>query len=364
MVGQEQMKKHFYVKYFLVGLLATILAGPIAAQNTRRDKKKSKTELPANDSIAKQTLTHSMPIPGVQPPSRPKRPKFLVGHVDDSYQLDMGSFVNMTTDDLRAVLAPNVTIKPFVRFFDKYTIGAHANIIVQNYLTKEFSEITDYAYIDMAAQTKIGKISVKIGKVPVINHPNCFTESVPFGNLLLQRIYFDSRRFVPRAIIASYTGQETSFGIGYGEHTDGFGFMGNGYLIMFFEQKIVDNFQMGGFVLDERKQSFGDLYIAYQPTQRDAVVLQLLDFGGQPTFYGLYRHTLKNEEAAFSINGFTQSSGGARGTDIAFQHIKSGTYVSTGAHYRDPLMNPQESAQWTPFVQVGINKTLMPKKTR
>ncbi|MBQ6736187.1 MAG: hypothetical protein IJQ90_01735 [Alphaproteobacteria bacterium] len=358
------MRINLTSKYFFVFLLSAMLAGPVAAQNIRRDKKKAKTELPTNDSIPKQTLTHSTPIPGIQPPPRPKRPKFLVGHVDDSYQLNVGSFVNMTTDDLRSVFAPNVTIKPFVRFFDKYTIGAYANVIVQNYATKEFSAITNYAYLDMAAQTKIGKINIKIGKVPVINYPNYFAESVPLGNFLLHRIHLDSRRFVPRAIIASYTGQEMSFGIGYGENTDGFGFMGDGYLIMFFEQKILDNFQMGGFVLDERRQSFGDVYIAYQPTQRDAILLQLLDFGAQPTFYGLYRHTLKNEDAAFSINGFTQSKDGVRGADIAFQHIKSGTYVSAGAHYRDPLMNPQESAQWTPFIQVGINKTLFPKKVR
>lgn len=357
------MKKHFPGKYFLVGLLTTILAGPVAAQNARRDKKKPKTELTANDTT--KTLTHTTPVPGVQPHPKPKHPKVIVGHVDDSYQLGVGSFVNMTTDDLRAVFAPNVTVKPFVRFWDRYTIGTNANVIVQNYTDKNFSAIVNYMYLDANAQTKIGKIGIKFGKIPVINYPDCFAESVPFGNFLMHRVHLDSRRFLPRAIIASYTGDETSFGIGYGEDTDGFGFTGGGYRILYFEQKIVDNFQMGGFVLDAAKQSFGDVYIAYQPTQRDAILLQLLDFGAQPTFYGTYRHELKNKEAAFSINGFSQSKGGARGADVTFQHIKSGTYVSAGAHYNDPLnIKDDTHEKWIPFVQAGINKTLMPQKTR
>lgn len=359
------MSKHFTGKYFLIGLLSTMLTGPMVAQNAPRSKKKTKTEIPApaNDTI--KTLTHSTPIPGIQTHPIPPKKKFLVGHMDDSYHIGVGSFIDMTTNNLRVVFAPNVTVKPFVRFFDKYTIGANVNVIVQNYATKDFSAITNYAYIDIAAQTKIGKIDIKIGKVPVINNPNCFAESVPLGNFLMHRIYLDSRRFVPRAIIASYTGQEMSCGIGYGENTDGFGFTGDGYLIMFFEQKILDNFQIGGFVLDERKQSFGDVYIAFQPTQRDAVALQLLNWGGQSTFYGLYKHTLKNGESAIVINGFKQKSDGAAGCDIAFQHIKSGTYISAGAHYNAPLhINIDNPAKWQPFVQVGINKTLAPKKSR
>ena len=356
------MSKHFKGKYFLIGLLSAMLAGPVAAQNAPRGKRKPKTELPANDTT--KTLTHTTPIPGVQPRQTPKRPKVIIGHMDDSYQLGVGSFINMTTGNLRTVFVPNATIKPFVRFWDKYTIGAHANVIVQNYANKNFSAIANYMYLDANAQTKIGKIGIKFGKIPVINYPNCFVESVPFGNFLMHRIHFDSQRFLPRAIIASYTGDETSFGIGYGEDTDGFGFTGGGYRILYFEQKIVDNFQMGGFVLDAAKQSYGDVYVAYQPTARDAIMLQLLDFGAQPTFYGLYRHAMKNGEAAFSINGFIQSDDGARGADITFQHIKSGTYVSAGAHYHDLVMKPDEFAQWSPFVQVGINKILLPRQSR
>ena len=94
-------------------------------------------------------------------------------------------------------------------------------------------------------------------------------------------------------------------------------------------------------------------------------MLQLLNTGKQPIFYGLYRHILKNGEAAVAINGFAQKNDGASGADISFQHIKTGTYVSAGAHYNNPLHTiTDEPDKWQPFIQVGINKTLFPSKTR
>ena len=355
------MSKHFFDKYFFIGLLATMLAAPVAAQNTRRDRKKPKTELPTNDSIPKQTLTHSTPVPGVQPPPRPKRSNFLVGHIDDSYELGIGAFVNMTTNDLRAIFAPNVAVKPFVRFYDKYTIGVHANAIVQNYADANFSPIVNEMYLTTTTQTKIGKFDIRIGRIAAIKYPYDFIQSVPLENLLLHRFYFDSRRYLPRAVIVKYTSKETSVGIGYGEDTEGFGFTGNGCAIMTIEQNIGENFQIGGFLLHNYNQSFGDIYATYQPTNNDVILLELLDLGGQATFYGIYRHTLKNEDAAFLINGFVQSNDGMAGADMTFQHIKSGTYVSAGAHYHTPFNSKNG---WVPFVQTGINKTIFPNKTR
>ena len=355
------MSKHFTGKYFLIGLLSTILAGPMVAQSAPRGKRKPKTELPANDTT--KTLTHSTPIPGVKTPPKPKRKKFLIGHADDSYQLGIGTFLNMSPDNNRAVFIPNVTIKPFVRICDNYMIGVHANAIVQNYGGENFLPVVNEMYLYTSAQTKIGRFDVRVGKMAAINYPVYFMGAMPVSNFLLHRVHFDSRRYLPRAAIGTFNGQDVSFGLGYTEFGDGFGFTGNGYVIMTAEQRFGEGFQIGGFVLTNSRESHGDIYIACQPTNRDALVLQLLSTGNKPIFYGLYRHTLKSGEAAIAINGFAQKKDGASGADISFQHIKTGTYISAGAHYNDPLhITPDTPAKWQVFVQVGINKTLAPKR--
>lgn len=355
------MSKHFVGKYFLIGLLSTLLAGPVAAQSAPRGKRKPKTELPANDTT--KTLTHSTPIPGVKTPPKPKRKKFLIGHADDSYQLGIGTFLNMSPDNNRAVFIPNVTIKPFVRICDNYMIGVHANAIVQNYGGENFLPVVNEMYLYTSAQTKIGRFDVRVGKMAAINYPVYFMGAMPVSNFLLHRVHFDSRRYLPRAAIGTFNGQDVSLGLGYTEFGDGFGFTGNGYVIMTAEQRFSEGFQIGGFVLTNRRESYGDIYIACQPTNRDALMLQLLSTGNKPIFYGLYRHTLKSGEAAIAINGFAQKKDGASGADISFQHIKTGTYVSAGAHYNDPLhITPDTPAKWQAFVQVGINKTLAPKR--
>ena len=357
------MSKHFTGKYFLIGLLSTILAGPMVAQNAPRNKKKTKTEMPASDTL--KTLTHSTPIPGIQTHPIPQRKKFLVGHADDSYQIGVGSFIDMTPENIHTVFGPSVTISPFVRICDKYTIGVYANAVVQNYCREDFIPVANEAYLTAAAQTNIGQFDFKIGRVQAIKYPAYFMQSFTLGNFLLHRVHFDSRRYLPRAAIGTFHGQDVSFGLGYTEFGDGFGFTGNGYVIMTAEQRFGDGFQIGGFVFTNRRESYGDIYVACQPTNRDALVLQLLNTGDKPIFYGLYRHTLKNGEAAITVNGFKQKNDGASGANISFQHIKTGTYVSAGAHYNDPLhINMDKPAQWQPFVQVGINKTLAPKKSR
>ena len=358
------MSKRFTGKYFLIGLLSTVLAGSAVAQNTQNHKKKQKTELPANDTT--KTLTHSTPISAVKTPPMPPKNKFLVGHMDDSYQIGVGAFANMTTDATRTVFVPNITIKPFVRICDRYTIGVYANAIVHNYMCESFSPIVNEMYLTTAAQTNIGKFDIRVGKIAAINYPEYFSQSVPFENLLMLMFRFDAQRYLPRAAIVTFSTKETVFGIGYTENTDGFGFSGNGYVVMTLTQKIGDEFQVGGFVSTNKKESYGDFYTAHRITPRDILILQLLGFGARPVFYGIYQHTLRNGEAAIAINGFTQSDDGPAGADIAFQHIKSGTYVSAGAHYNNPLhiTVPDAPAKWKPFVQVGINKTLAPKKSR
>ena len=357
------MSKYFAGKYFLIGLLSTILAGPVAAQNEPRGKRKPRTELPTNDTT--KTLTHSTAISSVKTQPKPQRKKFLVGHADDSYQICAGAFLNMTTNDTRAVFSPNATIKPFVRICDNYMIGVHANAIVQNYAGEKFLPVVNEMYLYTSAQTKIGQFDVRVGKMAAINYPIYFMGAMPMSNFLLHRVHFDSRRFLPRAIIGTFHGDFVSFGLGYTEFGDGFGFTGNGYVIMTAEQRFGESFQICGFVFTNRRESYGDIYIACQPTNRDALVLQLLSTGNTPIFYGLYRHTLKSGEAAIAINGFAQKKDGASGADISFQHIKTGTYVSAGAHYNDPLHTiTDDPCKWQPFVQVGINKTLFPGKTR
>ena len=356
------MSKHFTYKYLFMLLLSAMLSGPVVGQNAPRNKKKDKTELPADDTA--RTLTHSMPVPGVEKTAPHKRKKFLVGHVDDSYELGVGSFVNTTQNDTRAILVPSITAKPFVRFFDKYTIGVYANAIVQNYAGTNFSPVVNEMYLDASTQTKIGKFDIRIGKMAAINYPFGGMESLPFGNFMLHRFYMDSRRYLPRAIIGTYSTPEMTFGIGYGEFGDGFAFDGVGYAIMVIKQKIGDDFEIGGFLLHNYQQSCGDIYVSYQPTRRDMILVQLLDTGEKSILYGAYRHVLKSNDAAIAINGFVQPNDGMAGADITFQHIKSGTYISTGAHHHDPLMNNQEPEQWIPFIQIGINKTLLPKKSR
>ena len=357
------MTRHDIGKYFFIMLLSAMLAGPAHAQNNTREKKKEKSELPKSDSTAKQTMTHAMPGSMVQTPPRPKRDLFLVGYVDDSYQLDVGAFINMTQNGMRAVFAPTVVAKPFVRFFDRYTIGVHANAMIQNYMDTCFVPVVNKMYLTMAARTDVGTFDISVGKMPAIEYGSRFTESVPFGNYLMHIMYMDSQRFLPRAIIATYRANETMIGAGYGENTNGFGFNGDGYAIITLRQNVGDDFQIGGFVLSNRTRFDSDVYAIYSPTMRDAIVLQLLNLGARPAFYGAYSHTLKNGAAAFSINGFYQSDDGMAGADITFQHIKSGTYISTGARYRNPLIN--NNAKWAPFVQAGINKTILPRsKTR
>lgn len=359
------MNGRFLGKYFLACLLSTFLAGPVVAQNVSHDKKKTKSESPVNDSTAKNTLTHMAPNTGVQVPTPPKRRAVLVGHVDDSYQIDAAAFVHMTLDGVRAKFAPRVVAKPFVRFLDKYTIGVNAEATIQNYTDKNFAPIVDKMYLFMAARTKIGTFGIKIGKMPAIEYPTCFNESVPGGNYLLHRTNFDSGRFMPRAAVATYKSNDTEIGLGYGENGDGFGFAGNGYAIITLKQNIGDEFQIGGFILTNPRQFCCDAYTMYQPSSRDMIMFQALNMGVRPTFYGIYRHIFKNNEAAIAINGFAQSDDGAAGADIGFQHIKSGTYISAGAHYRDPMNAVADApAKWQPFVQIGINKTLSPRKFR
>lgn len=362
------MKSRWVIKYFLLGIMATALAGPVVAQNNRQNRKKSKTESVAKDTLRVQTLTHTTPVIGVHVPPAPQRKKFLVGHVDDSYRVDVNAAANMGVGTPRAIFAPVIVANPFVKFCDKYTVGAHANIMLHNFTGNNFSPVVYEMYLDGVADTKVGKFEIKIGKFIAINFDNDFSKYMPVHDQLMTNIHFAPGWNLKRAATFTYRGQEASFGLGYAENHDGFGVDGDGKIVMIMSQNIGEYFQIGGTIQFNKTDSRIDSYIDWAPTYRNIVFIRVTDIGGRAMFYGTFGHAICDNDATIALNGYVQSGDGARGANIGFYHTKSGAYIATGATYHDPMHgtnmdgtpNPQYD-KWSPFVEIGIKKTLVPR---
>ena len=360
------MNRHIAKKYFVMGLLSAILAAPACAQNTHRNKKRNKIETPVRDSV--KTLTHTTPILGVDTPRPPKRKNIKMGHWDDSYAIDVGAFINMSPNDVCAVFVPNFTIKPFMRIRDKYTVGVHANAIVQNYSGNGFTPMVRDFYLMANARTSVGEFGMRVGQIPALDAMDDFIQYMPGGNYMMNIIYMDSCNYMPRAAMAQYSGSNVYFSFGYMENDNGFGFSGNGNMFMAGHQQIGDNFQVGGMVIINRKSTRGDIYIKYNFPGYSGLLFEWVNLGGVPAFYGNYYHALFNGDMVIGLNGFYQWHDGPTGANLGLYHTKSGAYTAFGATYHDPIrkkhasgiQNPQYN-KWSPFIEVGLNKRLFPR---
>lgn len=338
----------------------------MGAQNTFQNKKRNKTETPARDSV--QTLTHKTPILGLAGSKAPKRKIIKIGHWDDSYAIDIGTFINMSPDDVCAVFVPKINVTPFIRIYDKYTVGVHANAIVQNYSGEKFTPIVRDFYITANARTSVGEFEIRVGRIPGLDATDDFIKYMPVGNYMMNIIYMDSCNYLSRAVMAQYRGKDVHFSLGYAENDNGFGFSGNGNVVMSGQQRIGDNFQVGGMVIMNRKHPYGSIYMKYNFPDYSGLLLELLNLGGVPSFYGAYYHTFFNNDMIIGLNGFTQWNDGPHGANIGFYHTKSGAYTAMGATYHDPIRkrhtNGAQSPQynkWSPFIEVGLNKRLFPR---
>ena len=101
------------------------------------------------------------------------------------------------------------------------------------------------------------------------------------------------------------------------------------------------------------------------------MLLEFLNMGERPAFFGTYQYKLKDNVASIALTGFAQSDDGIKGGTIGIYHTASGAYVAVGATYHDPVYQPnadgtpnENFGKFAPSVELGINRGVFPRKTR
>lgn len=359
------MNRYIAKKYFIMGLLSLGIGRGVAhgQDAPRRERRHQKTEVRANDTIAKQTLTHETPIIGIKTTTPPKQKSIKFGHVDDSYRVDANACADANAGAVRAIFAPVVIANPFVKFANKYTVGAHADIMIHNYTTKSLEPVVREMYMYGVANIGRHKIDLRAGRIPLTDNIDDASKYMPVTDLLFNTVYSPGT-YISHAVATTYRAQDFEIGLGYFYDTTVFD-SGHG-IILSWTQEIGDNTSFGGTLLHNMSQSRGEIYFTAKPTYRDYILIRALNIGERPILYGTWGHTVRNDAVAFSTCGFLETHDGACGGNIGIYHIKSGAYATIGAARHNPANAPgtPEYEKWTPSVQVGLKRTIAPNKQR
>ena len=352
-------------KYIFACALALSIAGH--AQDTRQNRRRQNMENvnPINDTLRMATLTHTVPLQQVNPPYIPKDSFIKYSNLNESVYLELQAFANATMNNVKCVFSPVVVIKPFIRFGNIFDVGVRTTQMVQNYITPNMSTITHDMYAYAKLRTQVGDVTLDVGKKSVLNYAgNYFSKSMPINNFFINAICFKSGHYYPRAIIAGFHNKEMAVQVGYAEEdSDGFKFTGNGAVVIATEAFIEDSFKGGLLLTMGKEKTVMDIQTMFNLSDRSALLLEVtnLAVGNQVGFHGTYRYSGAGGKINFFINGFKQTCDGVAGGTIGLRHTQSGTYVTIGATYHDPLRktNPDGTPndlynKITPNVEFGI----------
>lgn len=347
-------------KYLATFVLTALFGGNVAAQNVTGD-----TIYHFNPM---ETLTHTRSIIPNEP-HKPKNPVVKFSNPEDALYVELESFTHATTDNLHTVFCPLVVVKPFVRIHDKLTIGATTTQMIQNYFGPQMTSITHDMYATVALRTSVGTFDVKYGKFSALNYSPKFSKVMPISHYFINAKTLNTGHYFPRAIIATYTVQEISVSGGYAEYTPGMAFHGDGYVVFVMQQNLGESLQVGGMLITNQKDVIGNLQLTCDLCYNMSVLLQVVNLGERPAFFGTYQYKLKDNVASIAINGFVQSQDGVMGGTIGIYH-KSGAYFAAGAVKHEPMYKnadgtPNEKFdKFTPSIELGINCAVFPKRSK
>ena len=317
------------------------------------------------------TQTHKNPFALYEKP-KPTPPSVQFSHPDDALYAEIESFTHAAPDNLRTVFAPLVVVKPFIRIKNNFTIGATTTQMIQNYTGKKMTSITYDMYVTMALQTSVGNFDIKYGKFSALNYSPKFSKVMPISNYFINAFTINAGHYFPRAIIATYTNGETSVSGGYAEYTSGLKFTGkDGAIVFVVQQDIGETFKFGWLVSIKKSHTVANMHIIYEPWYNIAFLVQVVNMGERPAFFGTCRYNMQNNKVALAITGFVQSDDGVRGGTVGLYHTSSGAYIAVGATYHDDVYLKNDDGthnknyeKFTPLIELGINRTIFPTPSR
>lgn len=349
-------------KHLATFVLVTLFGGNVAAQNIDGDTIRRFNPM--------ETLTHTRSIIPHEP-NKPKNPTVKFSNAEDALYVELESFTHVSSDNFRTVFCPLVVVKPFVRIKDKLTIGATTTQMIQNYTGPQMTSITHDMYMTVALWTSVGTFDVKYGKFSSLNYAMQFSKVMPISNYFINAAHLGTGHYFPRAVVATYTGDDISISGGYAEYTPGFKFTGDGYAVFVMQQKLDENIKVGGQIITNSKNTKINIHLACNPWYNISTLLQVVDMGDQPAFFGTFQYKLKDNVASIALTGFAQSEDGISGGSIGLYHTKSGAYAAFGLTKHDPIYQPDADGTpnekfntFTPSFEVGINCAVFPRKPR
>ena len=340
-------------KYILACALTLGVAGHGNAQNPPQNRRHAKTENVAKDSI--QTMTHTAPFKPLREPNIPKNPNVKISNLDESLYIELETFTNATTDNVKCVFAPLVVIKPFIRFKDRFDIGITTTQMVQNYTSDKMTTLTHNMYAHAKLRTRVGNFLFQVGKFSAMNYAGDFLIAMPINNFFINALYMRSGHFYPRAIIGGFSNNEMAIQIGYAEeNAGGLKFTGGGAVVIASEVFIEDIFK-GGFLVTIGEKTVLDFQIVWTPNNQNSLLLEVTGINNQAGFHGAYKHTFTRGNMDIFVNGFKQTGDGVAGGAVGLRHTKSGAYAAIGATYHDPMHGANENYEKiTPYAEFGI----------
>ena len=358
----SQIKMKNFEKYILACALFLCLSGYGNAQTRGQVRRKQKTEEISNDTMPAQTMTHTMPLQGLREPYIPKNPAIKFSSIEDALYIELQSFANAVTNDIKCVLSPVVVIKPFIRFYDKLDVGIKTTQTVQNYTDKPMTVLAYDMYTYAKLKTLYGDFSVQIGKFSALNYVPSFATSMPINNFFINMLSMNSGHYYPRAIVTGFRNKEMAIKIGYAEEdTKGFKFTGNGSLIIANEAFIEDKLKLGLLLTINNKNTIIDFQMACTPNDKNSLLLEIIDIGKQTGIHGTYKYSAIQSKLDIFVNGFKQFKDGVAGGSIGLRSVRTGTYAAIGATYHDPLhkreLNESSNELYdklTPFAEFGV----------
>ena len=340
-------------KYILACALALGVAGHGNAQNPRQNRQRAKTEAVEKDSV--RTMTHTAPFKPLHEPNIPKNPNIKISNLNESLNVQLWTFTNATTDNVKCVFAPLVIIKPFIRFKDKFDIGITTTQMFQNYTSDKMTTITYDMYAYAKLRTYVGNFSIRAGNFSAMNYAGDFLTAMPINNFFINALSMGSGHFYPCAIIGGFKNDEMAIQIGYAEeNSSGFKFTDGGALVMVSEVFIEDIFK-GGLLVTIGEKTYMDFQIAWTPNNQNSLLLEVTNIGGNAGFHGAYKHNFTQGKMDIFVNGFKQSGDGIAGGALGLRHTKSGAYAAIGATRFDPMQKARENYKnFAPYAEFGI----------
>lgn len=346
-------------KHLATFVLVTLFGGNVAAQNIDGDTIRRFNPM--------ETLTHTRSVV-LNEPHKPKNPTVKFGHPQDVLYVELQSFTHATTNNVRTVFAPLVVVSPFVRFYDKFTVGLTTTQMIQNYTTTSMTHLTHDMYMTMDLRTSVGNFNVKVGNFSPLNYSAKFAKSMPISTFFINALYMNSGSYFPRAVIGTYENKGTTVSLGYMEQTPGFKFTGDGYVVLSMQERIGENIHFGGVMATNNKETFGNLQLICMPTPHDAILLQAINLGVRGALHMTYCHIFSDDQASIAINAFKEQGDGIAGANVSVFHKKTGAYGSIGATKHNPLYltNPESPLyehydKWAPHAEIGIAYGIKPK---